>query len=913
MTAALILAGTLALARPGATEVRLIPIPNGDFEEAESGGNFPDGWESNRKEDISLITDATHGAKAVHVKCPWGWANTNLKDKITKLPDGEEISVGWWVKLENVEKGDSDSDVCRLFIKFRNTSWQETTVELAKFEGKAGWRWMTKKKIKIPDNFMDATLTLSFDGGSRGELSLDRFVFAKGADLPPETITTADEIGTLADKARAAIGRARAAAKRETVEGSAGEALSDARGKVEAVVLLANELEAEARALTAKAEDRSNLKERAADADRAVALVRKKIAEAISLIEEGEAAQKRESTRAKAEEISSVKAAEAVRVLREAIEAADLAGNSLTASLVLAGTWGGGVWRITDENKWQAANADAPQPYTAFLTAAPDGRLFCGGTEATVLDSEDNGKTWSATPTRLPAPATGFVLDPADSARWMITTWGRGVWISLDEGRNWTEAPAPSKFMRGLRVLRMGAGTPAKPYAVADGTTIVRAAAFGGEWSEIARMPRGIKAWDLAVKPTGRPVLLAATDAGVAEIGDDGKPAFLKLEESTGWARAIVTDLDRVLVGTYGGGIVEWRPDTSETPKARRINTDLGNSSISALVASLHPKPAAAEGTEVVSGPRIWTDRSAGLSSTWVNGLACKPGDEKVVYCSTKSGFYRSTDGGANWVLTGTGLVGLNLGHILVDPYTQDNLYMTPAETTNPVGVQKSTDGGKTWVQKNKGFSSLIAMWIALKPDSPSTVIAVTWGGGTYISWDGAENWSRLGGMTQQNCYTVTFGAVSPNTVLAGVVGKIYRLSSMSTWQASDKGMPGLDIWNLAQDPNNGKTWLAGTAGGGLFKSLDDGQSWLRISKGLTTGDIYRVVYHPAKPGVVFIGTKNSSTGRGGSGIFRSLDGGENWAPDNEGLPSLGIEDVLVTPKGLIYVATQNGVYYKQE
>jgi len=914
MTAAF-LAGAILLARPSGAGPALIPVENGSFEEAEKGSNFPAGWSAKRKEDIELSSDAMHGLKSVHVKCPWGWANTNLNVSLKRLPEGELISIGWWVKLNEVKKGDWESGACRLFIKFKTNDWKESTEEIAKFEGTAGWKWMTKKKIQLPSNLMEATLTLSFDEAMRGELWLDRIVVVRGSELPPETISTSDEVGTAADVAKVAIGRARAAARKKAVEMSAAEALADARTRVSAVTLVADELEAEARALAGKAEAKSNLLERAADLERAVAVVRAKVAAAISLINEGEAAQRREPTPAKAEEASAPKAAEALKALREAAEAADLAEAAMTDAVILVGTRGGGVYRDAEEGKWEARNADAPLPYASFIVAGPDGRLYCGGDEATLLDSDDNGKTWSATPTRLPAPATGFALDPRDAAHWIMTTWGKGVWTSADEGRNWTAAPAPSKFMRTARILRAGTAGASRVYSIADDTTIVRSDEIGGEWREIARMPRGIKAWDLAMKPVSAPVLIAATDAGIAEIADDGRISFPRLEVSTGWARALAVDADRVLIGTFGHGIVEWRPETTESPKARIINGGLGNTSVSALAASRHPKSEAAAGAEAEVGPRVWTDRSAGLTGGYVNGVAFNPEKEKSVYCTTKSGFYRSDDGGATWVISGTGLVGQNLGHIAVDPKSPDNIYVTPAYINNPAGIQKSTDGGKTWSQKNNGVTALTAMWIDLDKNTPSTAIAVTWGGGVFITWDSAETWYKLSaGMNQQNGYTVTLGAASPAAQLAGMAGALYRLSSdWKRWEPSGKGIPGQDIWSLAQDPNDGNVWLAGTAGGGLYKSADGGRSWRRIAKGLDSQDIYRVVYHPKKAGVVYIGTKNSSTGRGGNGVYRSVDGGETWASDNTGLTALGIEDLAITSKGLIYAATQNGIFYKQD
>lgn len=896
---------------PADAAVQPIDVPNGSFETAKAGGNFPDGWEG-PTDKAELVADAKHGAKALHLMNwnTWDWTKFTLI--LGPMPEGEKISAAMWVKMKDVTKSSNSWETCWIYLEFQDLAWQTTKEEIARFDGTREWAWVTKKKINVPKNLRETKLVIAFDGVG-GQLWLDRFTLVKGEELPPETVSTSGEVAGQADTIKTAINRARAAIRNKALDRAPTEALAEARGAVAAATLLADDLEREAREAADKADPRGTGPEKAAQLRRAAAVVREKVAEAVRLIEEGEAAQKREAP-GRAEEISSEKAGAALVALQEAERAADEAAAASTESLVLVATWGGGIHRNESASKWIASNPDERLPYARFIVAARDGRLYAGSDQPVLRDSDDNGKTWSGTPTALPAPATGFLIDPAGGSRWLITTWGQGAFLSTDEGRNWTPASAPSKFLRAPRALRVDGAT--RVYLIADDGEIHRAETVDGEWRRIATAPRGIKAWDLGVSPSRDPRLIAATDAGLAEITAEGKFAFIKLNVSTVWARTLATDLDRMLIGTAGRGIVEWRPDARDGPKALLINDGLGNLTVSGLVVSLTPKAEAVAGTEEVRGPRVWTDRNAGLAGGFVNGVAFNPQSEKVMFVTTRNGIFKSEDAGATWKYSGTGLAGLNVGRIVIDPKNPANIYTAPAYINTPAGIQKSSDGGKTWFQSNKGLTATAVTWVDLDRNNPGQIFAVTWGGGIFKSDDSAGNWYSLKtGITANNGYCIIPPVTDPRAMFAGTAGAgLYRFNESAwAWEASGNGISSPEVWHLAQDPFNGLAWLAGTPGAGLFKSDNSGKSWRRITKGLDATEIYRLVYHPTKKDIVYLGTKNATTGRGGAGVFRSVDAGENWAPDNLGLPSLGIEDLTITTKGLVYVATQNGLYYKQD
>ena len=82
------------------------------------------------------------------------------------------------------------------------------------------------------------------------------------------------------------------------------------------------------------------------------------------------------------------------------------------------------------------------------------------------------------------------------------------------------------------------------------------------------------------------------------------------------------------------------------------------------------------------------------------------------------------------------------------------------------------------------------------------------------------------------------------------------------------KGPEGGKVQALAIDPANPAILYAGTAGG-LFKSIDGGNNWTPINNGLTETDVGSLAIDPKTPAIVYAST--------GAGVFKSIDGGAMW------------------------------------
>ncbi|HEX8292158.1 MAG TPA: carboxypeptidase regulatory-like domain-containing protein, partial [Pyrinomonadaceae bacterium] len=268
------------------------------------------------------------------------------------------------------------------------------------------------------------------------------------------------------------------------------------------------------------------------------------------------------------------------------------------------------------------------------------------------------------------------------------------------------------------------------------------------------------------------------------------------------------------------------------------------------------------------------------------------------VYAATNLGVYRSTDGGASWQLGGQvrpSTAPNSTRTVVVDPSTPSTVYAG----TSGSGIYKSTDGGLVFEAKSSGLISPIVNSLAVNPAEPSTLYAGT-SFGIFKTTNGGENWAEVrGGISgaSPNVTKVVVDPSHPSTVYAATNRGLFKsVDGGTNWAPSNNGLSPFGITpqprSLALDPTNSATIYASVSslGGGVYKTTDGGANWTNSSTGLTanvngltvTPVVNALLVDPASPSTVYAATN-------AFGIFKSTDGGANWAASNGGLANRNI------------------------
>lgn len=116
----------------------------------------------------------------------------------------------------------------------------------------------------------------------------------------------------------------------------------------------------------------------------------------------------------------------------------------------------------------------------------------------------------------------------------------------------------------------------------------------------------------------------------------------------------------------------------------------------------------------------------------------------------------------------------------------------------------------------------------------------------------------------------------------------------------------------LAVHPTDPNTVYAGAASGGIWKSIDGGQSWRPLWDEQDTMACVAIAIAPGNPNMVYAATGEWTPGWGpgfpGTGLFVSTDAGASWT-QRTGLTSRRVAQVLVSSSDAarVYVAGQSG------
>ena len=277
-------------------------------------------------------------------------------------------------------------------------------------------------------------------------------------------------------------------------------------------------------------------------------------------------------------------------------------------------------------------------------------------------------------------------------------------------------------------------------------------------------------------------------------------------------------------------------------------------------------------------------------------------------------GIYMTYDSGKSWEKTNDGLHLHDLETILSSPVNPDELW-TGQQAAR--GMYKSTDAGKNW-ELFANYLSHYPMKILYFPGYSNSMVATS---SMYysvmgFSYDSGNTWTMLSAKTFLDL------------VMRGIHSTKQTFTKLIVDKARDDDSPkgSIHLHGLAVNPKNIDEIFVGSVsdpsvftdvalrGVHLFKSKDGGETWITIGEGLpftSNSSIRDIQISPSEPNIIYLGLSEKEA-VDGNGIWKSIDGGDNWKRASNGMPdSNSVQALYIHPDNsdLVVAGTNYGIF----
>jgi photosystem II stability/assembly factor-like uncharacterized protein len=310
----------------------------------------------------------------------------------------------------------------------------------------------------------------------------------------------------------------------------------------------------------------------------------------------------------------------------------------------------------------------------------------------------------------------------------------------------------------------------------------------------------------------------------------------------------------------------------------------------------------------VEAGANAWTANGPTVQGLlW--RLAVDPTRTATVYAAGSTGsatsaaprVFKTTDAGATWGEITNGIVNVAINALAVDPSNGTTVFVGGY---NPVArsmaLYRSTDGGASWILLGWPLTGTDldrqVMSVGIDPTNTRTLYAGT-SGGILKSVNGGDSWSVVAGLPTTTFRSVVADRGAAGTVYAAGDAGVYKSTNGGgSWAAIQTGLPVAGasprVNLLVPDPADARVLyaVAATAGGNdqVFRTGDAGATWASASGGLPNDVVRDLAVDPRNPRTLYAALNGGS----GQNLVRTTDAGASWAAFN--LPGGGYGSSIV-------------------
>ena len=580
---------------------------------------------------------------------------------------------------------------------------------------------------------------------------------------------------------------------------------------------------------------------------------------------------------------------------------------------------GFGIFKTTDRGREWRFLDQSEIDYTYTLAVHPDNDdiLYSGYNPkpfqdfAMIRKTQDGGDSWETSLEVAGSDGvTSVAIDPSAPETVYAGSIGEdpGLWASHDDGNSWQRLCEELTFTN-VHTMTADPVTPGTAYAGVWGGGTWKTEDGGQSWTRLTNDPtdsaiailldsRNTDTIYLADRMTPR-VYQSAGDGAWTTLFDAGEDYYRMMAAAISQSDPSVLYVSALEIGSAFGGTL-FR---IENGAARIVGEAL---------------------------PRLPVS------------IAVDPADaDHLVVVAHAGGVYESANGGADWTSisdTSEGLpdpANMSYNAVVFDPHDSGTLYLLgggdivtlalqssgfPAEQVNT--VYRSTDGGKTWKSLNDGSlgeASGGVKGLCFSPETTGTLY-IGCNNGVFLSENNGQTWRDIGEtLGYRNTAGLVIGADGKTLYAPMLGGGVYAGTvgdgGTVRWQSESALRVYINHIQVLVDPERSNVLYASAYPGGVFKSVDGGETFTEQNFGLPSFKVadplrqgyYAMQLAPSDPETIYLGIY-------GKGVYVSRDAAGTWiavSGEDCGMRSKGIYSLAVDPSDpdTVTVAAEDGVF----
>lgn len=565
------------------------------------------------------------------------------------------------------------------------------------------------------------------------------------------------------------------------------------------------------------------------------------------------------------------------------------------------------------------------EPKTIFACSAGGG----------LWKSTDEGKSWTVLTDYLASiGTTGLVIHPnSPNVMYLATgdgdgadTYSYGVLKSMDGGNTWN--PTGLVFSTGTLIRELIAN-PANPDILLVGTNggLWRTTDGGTNWTKVVstgffhdiEFLYGTSDRVVAVTSGGfhRSNDGGATWSQVQSMAETGRMELAVSPANPNFVAVVASKPDNSFKGLYasvdGGLTYSLRSSKPNLLGWERNGNDGGGQGWYDLCIAVSPTDA---NQVYVGGVNTWRSNDGGITWTimthWLesNNVSNVHADHHdllfqrhgVLWSANDGGLYRSGDGGSSWIDLSNGMV---ISQIYRASASQKDQKIITGLQDN--GTKLKTSSG-VWADVLGGDG----MDCAIDPHDASVLYGSFQNGNFSKSTDGGKSWVNITPKSPGNAAWITPMALdpkSPSTIYLGYSDLWKSIDRGTTWLKISDGLSGGKVFShIAVAPSNSK-YIYISWENSLAKTIDGGNSW-SVIKTPHNSNITSLLVNPTKPDHIYVTFSNYDAG---AKVFHSVNGGNDWINLSGSLPNLPANKIIYQngSNGGLYLGMDVGIYYR--